>query len=210
MSNIAHAEEQLRIIRSLMEKATIYRAISAPGALIGGLLAVILAVVGYSGDPAQPTFPFVAGWFSILLLTSAANTWLLWRDARRRGELFVSPGMKLALRSMAPGLIAGGLSTGIEGSGGHALTATLWVLCYGLSLLAASHFAPRSIQWLGLAFFLTGGVLLLDFILNLDSPADLDGFRTGCLIMGLTFGVFHLLYAFCILYSTRTASTWKR
>ena len=37
------AEEDLRIIRSLMERATVYRAISAPAALIAGLLSILAA-----------------------------------------------------------------------------------------------------------------------------------------------------------------------
>src|SRR6202012_1200519 len=35
------AEEHLRIIRSLMEKATIYRAISVPTALVGGCAGIL-------------------------------------------------------------------------------------------------------------------------------------------------------------------------
>jgi hypothetical protein len=40
MSTTEAALENLRIIRSLMEKAHIYRAVSAPAALTGGLLAL--------------------------------------------------------------------------------------------------------------------------------------------------------------------------
>jgi hypothetical protein len=39
------AEEDLRVIRTLMERATIYRAISAPTALAGGVLAVTLTAI---------------------------------------------------------------------------------------------------------------------------------------------------------------------
>ena len=38
MDQRAKAEHDLRVIRSLMERATVYRAISAPTALLGGLL----------------------------------------------------------------------------------------------------------------------------------------------------------------------------
>ena len=38
------AEEDLRVIRSLMERATVYRAISAPAALVAGLLSILLLV----------------------------------------------------------------------------------------------------------------------------------------------------------------------
>ncbi len=43
----AKAEEDLRVIRSLMERATVYRAISAPTALVAGLLSIVAAVAIY-------------------------------------------------------------------------------------------------------------------------------------------------------------------
>ncbi len=130
------------------------------------------------------------------MVVSIVNTGLLWRDARRRREPFVSPGMKLALRAMVPGFVAGGLCTLIEG--GPVLTAMLWVLCYGLSLLSASHFAPGSIQWLGRAFFAAGCGMLIASNPVLDRFPELNRFGMASPIMGLTFGVFHLVYGVCI------------
>ena len=43
MSDRAAAEENLRVIRNLMERATVYRAISAPSALVAGLLSTLAA-----------------------------------------------------------------------------------------------------------------------------------------------------------------------
>ncbi len=40
MATHSEAEEHLRVIRSLMERGTIYRAISAPVALAGGLCSI--------------------------------------------------------------------------------------------------------------------------------------------------------------------------
>jgi hypothetical protein len=192
MPTRSDAEEHLRIIRSLMEKATIYRAISAPGALVGGVLAVGLAVGCWRfGGSAS----FVPPWLALLAVTAAVNAGLLWKDASRRGEAFVSTGMKVALRAMVPGLIAGGLCTVIESAAGAPMTATLWVLCYGVSLLAASHFAPKSIQWLGRAFFVAGALLLMAAALVFDQWRGTDQLAVAHLIMGVTFGGFHLAYA---------------
>lgn len=189
MSIRAEAEENLRVIRSLMEKATVYRAISAPGALVGGLaaLAISACAIGSKGD-----VPFVPVWLGALALTSVANFFLLHRDAARRGEPFVSPGMRLALRAMLPGFLGGGLCLFVAGAIGPALLAALWVLFYGISLLAAAHFAPKSICWLGRAFFAAGAALLGSGVWFGGDPH---------VIMGATFGVFHLVYAAC---------TWPR
>lgn len=201
MSIRSEAEENLRVIRSLMEKATIYRAVSAPGALIGGTCSIALLILALMPARSVPGVPFFGAWIGVLVFTSAANFWLLRRDAARRGEAFISPGMRLALRAMLPALLGGGVCSFVQGDGGYPLTASLWVLCYGISLLAAAHFAPKSINWLGRAFFVAGvgllasGAFLLDWWRGTDQTAIAHG------IMGATFGVFHLVYAAC---------TWPR
>ena len=47
MSDRESAEENLRVIRSLMERVTTYRAISAPSALVAGLLSTVAAGAVY-------------------------------------------------------------------------------------------------------------------------------------------------------------------
>lgn len=205
MTGRSEAEEHLRVIRSLMERATVYRAISAPGALIAGICSVIMAALalwiaeqyfskrgGWSG--------FAIPWLCVLVCTATANLLLLWRDAQRRDELFVSPGMRLALRAMLPALLAGALCTLIRSEAGWTLIAALWVLLYGVSLLAASHFAPKSICWLGRAFFLAGSILLVGAAWA-DWWRDADQVIVAHWMMAGTFGVFHLIYAAC---------TWPR
>jgi hypothetical protein len=197
MPDRSAAEEHLRVIRGLMERATIYRAISAPGALVGRMLAVALSGVcwWFSRPGMGMGVSFTAPWLILLAVTAAVNAGLLWNDARRRGDPFVSPGMKVALRAMVPGLIAGGSCTLIDADGGAPLTATLWVLCYGVSLLSASHFAPKSIQWLGRAFFAAGALTLLAAAFALNQWRGTNQPAVAHLIMGLTFGLFHLVYA---------------
>lgn len=203
MSHQAEAEENLRVIRSLMEKATIYRAISAPGAMVAGLGALALAFCGvWLSDPAEikglfPYFRFVWPWLALFALTSGVNLALLAREAERRGEPFVSPGMRLALRAMLPALVGGGVST-LPFSARPEWLATFWVLFYGISLLAASHFAPKSICWLGRTFFVAGVFLLIWLSLT---RAGLSFEPVAHSIMGATFGLFHLIYAAC---------TWPR
>ncbi len=201
------AEENLRVIRSLMEKATVYRAISAPGALLGGVLGVATALLGawLSRDPAYagPGF-FLVPWLLLLCVTAAANGFLLRRDARKRGDAFISPGMKLVLTAMFPGMAAGGLCLLLDSRGGLAVTASLWVLCYGVSLLAAAPFAPGSIRWLGWVFFTTGAGLLAAgaglFAIGYSLPGASGRSYPALLphvIMGATFGLFHVVYAAC-------------
>src|SRR4051812_44632705 len=78
----------------------------------------------------------------------------------RRGDAFVSPGMRLALRAMIPALLCGAVATSLWPLSG---LPQMWILFYGLALLSTAHFAPRSLTGLGWAFLLTGlGFLMVD------------------------------------------------
>lgn len=204
MPTRSEAEEHLRIIRSLMEKATIYRAISAPTALVGGLCSAVFGLgLHFYWRSLPPStvldgewglWLFICGWFGVLAVTCAANTWFLWRDARRRREPFISAGMKQALKCIAPPMLAGGVVTFLLIDFTGIFLPFVWMIFYGLALLATAPFAPRSIPRLGWIFLLTGlGTFFLQGEVAILSDPNL--------LMTATFGAFHLLYAAC---------TWPR
>ena len=114
MSTTDAALENLRIIRSLMEKAHIYRAVSAPAALTGGVLALVASgwpvwhALTHNGDAAMCDMCFLETWLIILTIASALNVFLLAKEAKRRNQPFVSAGMRMALRAFLPPLLVGG------------------------------------------------------------------------------------------------------
>jgi hypothetical protein len=194
MSQTTVALEHLRIIRSLMERAHIYRALSSPAALCGGVLAVGVSLWQWHGGTAGAPWRFLAVWHGILGLTAALNIWLLAREAARRGQPFISEGMRLALRSFFPPMLVGGcLGLGVSVMWHQcALAVILWTLCYGLALLATASFSPRSLIRLGWAFVVTG----LAFFLSWARWAvHFSDEQAAAGIMGLTFGLLHILYA---------------
>lgn len=207
------AAEQLRAIRSLMERSTIYRAISAPAALFAGLLS--LAVSGWLWmqlDPKESPNPsaFLAIWLSVLVVVSAVNTLLLYKSARQRGEPFVSAGMKHALRALLPPLVAGfGLSLlAVSGTGRiaadcYADVAAHWILFYGLALLATGSFSPRSMQALGAGFFLFGILTWLPSVRLYFGRQ----YPTAVIFMASSFGLLHIVYAAAVWMQGRQASS---
>jgi hypothetical protein len=208
MNDRSRAEEDLRVIRTLMERATIYRAISAPTALVGGVLSILSAIfIRLSDYPEGPLgrairpreFAFI--WIDVLVLTVIANAFFVWREAKSSGRPFISSGMKLALRAITPNLLIPAaftcwfFTTGFKGATELELV-VVWVAFYGLALLSTALFAPRSLALLGCAFLLTSigvPVLLERREILID---DVPNF-----VMGLTFGLYHLIYAAC---------TWSR
>jgi hypothetical protein len=197
MPTRSEAEEHLRIIRSLMEKATIYRAISAPTALVGGLCSVAFGLglhfywrsLPPMVDGESGSWPFICGWLGVLAVTSAANIWFLWRDAVRRGEPFISAGMKQALKCLVPPMLVGGFVTLLLEETPFYLP-FVWMIFYGLALLATTPFAPHSIPRLGWLFLLAGFVTIC-------FRGELAAVSNPNLLMTATFGLFHLIYAAC-------------
>ncbi len=199
------AEEDLRVIRSLMERATIYRAISAPTALLGSALSILSAIVileadRFLGRAIRPR-EFAIIWIDVLVLTVIANAFFVWREAKSSGRPFISSGMKLALRAIVPNLLVPAIFTiwflriGFLGAVELELV-VIWVVFYGLALLSTALFAPRSLAILGWVFLLSGvGVAVV--------ANALEGLTDDApnLIMGITFGLYHLIYALC---------TWPR
>src|SRR4029453_5566617 len=101
------AEENRRVIRTLMERATIYRAISAPTALIGGLIALGLTSTIWASerhwaqiapDGMRHVSPrgFPALLLGALAIVLTLNAFFVWRQAQRDSRPFISPSMKLA------------------------------------------------------------------------------------------------------------------
>jgi hypothetical protein len=192
------AAEDLRVIRQLMERSTTYRAISTPTALLGGLSA--LGLSSWQMVHTSSSLTFHHSWIVLFVFISAINAALLWREARRRNDVFISPGMKFALRALAPPLLAGFLF-GLKFTVDHSpqMCVLSWVVFYGLALLATASYAPRSIAWLGRAFVAAGLVLLVLAELNAVS------WLTTPLIMALTFGALHIIYAVAVPLSSRRA-----
>ena len=213
MDEKTRAEEHLRIIRSLMERATIYRAISAPTALVGGLLAVATTALLWFGDRARfgTAAPldgrrFAEIWLLILAIVLAVNAFFVRREAQQDGRPFLSSGARLALRAIAPCLIIPAATTiwffkNAEPIDREIMVA-VWIAFYGLALLATALFAPRSLVFLGWAFLLTG-------LLILFWPKSLGDDPRGMfpnLAMGATFGLYHLVYAACVWSGSRAGA----
>jgi hypothetical protein len=196
------AEADLRVIRSLMERATVYRAISAPAALVAGFLSIFAAAAIYLNDQTSINRPvqgraFGAIWLIVLILAVAANAFFIWREAKKDSRPFISSGMKLSVRAIAPNLLIPAAVTiwflvaGYKGAAEQEVV-VVWIAFYGLALLSTALFAPRSLVSLGWAFLLTA--LALPALKNLvaELPANLPN-----IAMGITFGLYHLIYAVC-------------
>jgi FtsH-binding integral membrane protein len=209
--NRSAAEEHLRVIRELMERATIYRAVSAPAALFCGLTALLISGLALIPGPLQLLFQhnFVLVWVIVCILSVAANFFFLFRSTERRQERFTSYRLQAASRAVAPSFIIAIALTFFlaRAAGSELFIAVCWMALYGLALLSTMSFAPRSIVVLGWAFILTSVVILclMTPVLLLAGPDHprLALEQVGYFAMAGSFGLYHTIYGVLVMFSAR-------
>ena len=204
------ALEHLRIIRTLMERAHIYRAVSAPAALFGGSSALVLSAYGLYADygvliPGARHSGFLIAWLTLLVLATVLNLGLLVHESKGRGQPIVTGGMRMALRAFIPPMFTGGfLSTFLvllKHQDQLALAALVWILCYGLALQATASFAPRSIVLLGRAFLLAGIISTFCWFTWENADQVWRPEAEASAFLGLSFGLAHVIYAVAVFLS---------
>ena len=191
MTTREEAAEQLRMIHLVMTRATIFRALSGETALIGGAAALAAAWLAEG----RQGWAWAGWWLGGLTMVLAFNVFQLLRMKAANRRPFWSPGLRVALRGVMPSLIAGGfLGLLFVRGGADRPAACMWIVHYGLALLAIREFAPKSMVLLGWAFVIFG-------VASLAGVTDVIHFLTVWMkglnsshLMAISFGGFHLIY----------------
>jgi hypothetical protein len=194
MTQRDEAAEQLRMIRSMMERATIFRALSGETALVGG--AAALAAAWFSDG--KLGWQWANWWLLGLGLVIGFNMLQLLRASSAHGRPFWNSGLRMALRGAAPSIIAGGFLGLVFVRVGDVpntmFAAAIWILHYGIALLAIREFAPRSMALLGWAFVCFGLYCLAEIVGANQMPHWVINRVTPSQLMAIAFGGFHLFY----------------
>lgn len=203
MQDMHEIEDNLRVIRRLMERGQRYEAITGRGALVAGIAAfAVAALVEWirRSDPFswghERTHAFVLAW-PLLAVVSAA--WLVLAalripadpedDASRR----LSASARSVCRAVLPAyLLAAALTLCAEGlhpQPPSGLLAGAWTALHGIAILATAYHAPRRLVVLGWIFLAYGcAALVATAVLGhrIEPSANL--------IAAVGFGGLHLAY----------------
>ncbi|BCU76375.1 hypothetical protein [Luteolibacter sp. LG18] len=205
MTTREEAAEQLRVIRSMMERATVFRALSGETALVGGAAALGAAWVSEN----KAGWAWAAVWLGGLAAVLLFNAWQIFRVAAAKNGRMWTSGLKLAIRGALPSIMAGGFLGLLSVRGGIASgtsqAACFWILHYGIALLAIREFAPKSMVWLGWAFVIFGFFALaaLTGLLGPQIAPVMAYLKNGSRLMAIAFGGFHLVYGAAIVTTGR-------
>jgi hypothetical protein len=195
------ATEHLQVIRTLMERAALYRRTLAPIMLYVGSVGVVAALGGVALGISEPR-AFCAWWFAAAVAALAGAFVIARRQALADGEPFWSPPTVRVTQAIVPPLAAGlllGLALVAFAPGRERWLFILSnALFYGCAVHAAGFFMPRGMKLFGWLIILASGAWLLASAAAGGSPTTA---RVDHALMGALFGVAHLAYG-VYLYAT--------
>lgn len=199
------ASENLQVIRTLMERAALYRRALAPIMTVAGIVGLIGATipcfVTVSSNRAFSLF-----WMAVSMVAMLGSFLLVRRQALKDSEPVWSPPTRRVTRALLPAFCAG-LAAGVffAWRGPHFALSTwmlssVWMVCYGCGLHAAGFFTMRGIRLFGW-IFVAGGLALFGAA-HLESA--LQSAEAPHYIMGIGFGCLHLAYGIYLYFTEKS------
>ncbi len=184
MPDAREAEENLRVIRALMERSTKFSTFSGLSGICAGLASIVGCLVARAlgPDPVQFPIAFLAVWAAVIIVAVGADYVLMKRRAARVGKHVLSRLGRQMVIASTPGLGTGAIVTLYLLQ--HKMLGDVypfWMLAYGIAVCATGLFSQREVSYLGSAFLLAGAATL--FAPPLGLP-----------MMAVSFGGFHILY----------------
>ena len=178
-----HAVDDLKFIRSAMERAGAFTAVPGWGGVGMGATALAAAFLA----AVQPTpGRWLAAWLVAALVAAAIGLWTMVRKARRLDvPLVTGAGRKFVLGLLPPILVGAFLTVALLRAGAAPLVPAVWLLLYGTGIVAAGAFSVPVVPLQGLAFLILGVAALV-------VP------EAGDLLLGLGFGVVNLVFGLVI------------
>lgn len=180
----SHAADNLRFIRSAMERASSFTAVPGLGGVAMGMTALVAAAVSLR---ARTPDVWLGIWLAEACVAVSIGVWAMARKARRTGsELFSGPARRFLL-TLTPPLGAGAVLTLVLARNGQvALLPGVWLLLYGTAVVTGGAMSVRTVLVMGALLMLLGCAAL-------SSPAS---FGTAYLAAG--FGVVHVVFGLAI------------
>lgn len=185
------ALDNLKFIRSTMERAGSFTAVPGWGMVVLGLTA--LAATAYAG--ALPTTPvngvsqsrWLWVWMFEALLGAGIGVAALLYKALRTGDTIVhGPARRFGLSVLPPFIVGALLTLVLWQAKQVALLPAVWLLCYGTGIVTGGAFSLRVVPVMGLCFMLLGTIALF-------TPALWQAW-----LLGAGFGLLHIVFGLII------------
>ena len=174
-----HASENLRYIRETMERAGSFTAVPGWGGVVMGASAIVAAVLASRMQTPEAWF---AVWMGEAAFAFVVGCWSMIRKAKTARVFLKGPGRIFAL-GLCPAMFAAiALTAVLYSHGNFSLLPGLWLLLYGVAIVAAGTNSVRIVPVMGVCFMAVG---VLALVLG-SEWADVS--------MGVGFGILQILF----------------
>ncbi|MGC2234554.1 MAG: hypothetical protein WA584_00135 [Pyrinomonadaceae bacterium] len=178
------AMDNLKFIRETMERSTAFTAVPGYGGIFMGVTAIAAAFIANS-QPIKRDALLV--WLVEAILAFAIGLFAMWQKSKVANVPLTSAPAKKFAMSFLPPLVCGVVITlGLWRFGHFEVMIPIWILLYGASIVTGGAFSVKAVPIMGWSFIALGAAA---FFL----PASY-----GNWLMGLGFGVFHIVFGWII------------
>ena len=176
----AHAEEDLRYIRTAIERAGAFTSLSGWGEVAVGVTALVAATLA----PADCTQDrWLAVWLGEALVAAAISVWSAVLKSQRLGvPLFGAPAQRFTLAFATPAAAGVALTAALVRAHAYPLLPGTWLLLYGAAVTSGGAFSVGIVPAMGACFMAVGAAAAL-------TPAR---FANAWLALG--FGLVHVVF----------------
>jgi hypothetical protein len=185
------ALDNLKFIRSTMERAGSFTAVPGWGMVVLGLTA--LAAAAYAGTlPLATTYGasqsrWLWTWlFEAVLGAGLGVSALLYKAARAGDTLIYGPGRRFGLSVLPPFVVGALLTFALWQAKQLALLPAVWLLCYGAGVVTGGAFSLRIVPVMGTCFMILG-------VMALFTPVAWDPW-----LLAAGFGGLHIVFGLII------------
>jgi hypothetical protein len=174
------AMEDLRFIRQTMENGNTFTAVPGWGGVGMGATALVAAAI--AAGRATPE-GWLGVWAAEAVVAAGIGAWAIEHKARRVGLPVLSgTGRKVLLGFTPPALAGIVLTLALWQGGATRLIPGVWLLLYGVAVVAGGTFSVRIVPMMGVCFMVLGALAL--FLMP----------DAGNTMMALGFGGFHVVF----------------
>jgi hypothetical protein len=174
------AAEDLRFIRSAMERGSTFTAVPGAGGVSMGAVGVVAAVVASRQTSSEQ---WLATWLTAAAVAFTIGLLAIRRKAGRAGlPLNGKAGRRFALSLTAPLVAGAALTVALAQSGNWPLLPPMWLLLYGAGIVTGGVVSIPVVLALGLSLMATG-------LLALVTPPS-----WGDVWLGAGFGVLQMVF----------------
>ena len=174
-----HASANLQYIRETMERAGSFTAVPGWGGILMGVSALAASFLAASMPTREAWFDV---WMGEAALAFIVGSWAMIHKAKTARVFLKGPGRVFAL-SLCPAMFAAVVLTAVlYRQGIFSLLPGLWLLLYGVAIVAGGTNSVRVVPVLGICFMILGVLALV------------LGSEWANVSMGMGFGVLHVVF----------------